>query len=277
MENSLERNKQGRLSLNEVLQIGKQLCTVLHYLHSQHPPIIFRDLKPSNIIRTPDGQIYLIDFGVARHFKPGQKKDTVPFGSMGYAPPEQFGKSQTTPRSDIYSLGATLHQLLSGHDPDSTPFRFPSLTTLVLGIPAELAALIAQMLEMDEKKRPENLLLVERRLQEISSAVLPLRSFSPLPFAQPNFQTPRRSLKGTGLLFLAICCLLIGGISGNWIGVQNATNANAANQALIISATGTAFDITSTAQANATMAASINGTQRQSMAPRQLLSRRSQA
>src|SRR5205807_1367773 len=92
------------VALKEVSPLG---------LHSQHPPIIFRDLKPANIMRTPTGQLYLIDFGIARYFKPGQPKDTVALGSLGYAAPEQYGKAQTTPRADIYSLGAVLHQFLT--------------------------------------------------------------------------------------------------------------------------------------------------------------------
>src|SRR5215467_5515269 len=113
-----------RLLLSEVLDIGLQLCKVLDYLHSQQPPIVFRDLKPSNIMRTSAGQLYLIDFGIARYFKPGQARDTVALGSPGYAAPEQYGKAQTTPRADIYSLGAVLHQLLTTSDPSAAPFRF---------------------------------------------------------------------------------------------------------------------------------------------------------
>ncbi|MDQ6662055.1 MAG: serine/threonine protein kinase, partial [Chloroflexota bacterium] len=116
-----------RLLLSEVFNIGLQLCTVLNYLHSQQPPVVFRDLKPANIMCTPTGQIYLIDFGIARSFKPGQAKDTIALGSLGYAPPEQYGKAQTTPRSDIYSLGAVLHQLLTTNDPSEAPFRFTPL------------------------------------------------------------------------------------------------------------------------------------------------------
>src|SRR5947208_13774430 len=111
-----------RLLLSEVLDIGLQLCIVLDYLHSQQPPIVFRELKPANIIRTPTGQIYVIDFGIARHFKPGQPRDTIALGSPGYAAPEQYGRAQTTPRSDIYSLGVVLYQLLTRKDPCDTPF-----------------------------------------------------------------------------------------------------------------------------------------------------------
>src|SRR6266702_5044351 len=77
------------LPLDEVFSIALQLCHVLHYLHTRQPPIIFRDLKPANVMRAPEGNLYLIDFGIARQFKPGQAKDTMPFGSPGYAAPEQ--------------------------------------------------------------------------------------------------------------------------------------------------------------------------------------------
>src|SRR6266566_4011335 len=91
-----------RLPIEMVLEIGIQLSTVLDYLHNHEPPIIFRDIKPANIMRTADNHVYLIDFGIARHFKPGKAKDTIPLGSKGYAAPEQYGKAQTTPQTDIY-------------------------------------------------------------------------------------------------------------------------------------------------------------------------------
>ncbi len=138
----------GKLSLEETLRIGQALCNVLNYLHMHKPPIIFRDLKPSNIMRSADGHLYLIDFGIARHFKPGQPKDTASYGSMGYAPPEQYGKSQTTERSDIYSLGATLYECISGYDPSQSPFRFPPLQTLVPTLPERFVALITHMLRL---------------------------------------------------------------------------------------------------------------------------------
>src|SRR5260370_15547067 len=124
LEQYLHRTRSGRLPLKEVLDIGIQLCTVFDYLHTREPSIIFRDLKPANVMRTSAGHLYLIDFGIARHFKPGQPRDTIPLGSPGYAAPEQYGKAQTTPRADIYSLGALLHQLLTGNDPAQNPFRF---------------------------------------------------------------------------------------------------------------------------------------------------------
>src|SRR5450432_848253 len=152
------------LPLAEICDIAWQLCEVLDYLHTRQSPIIFRDLKPSNIMRTRNGHLYLIDFGIARIFKPGQPKDTIPFGSPGYAAPEQYGKAQTTPRADIYSLGALLHHLLTGHDPAENGFDFALLPPL----PPELHgfdALIKQMLEMNRDDRPADIREVKDRLE----------------------------------------------------------------------------------------------------------------
>jgi serine/threonine protein kinase len=180
LEQYQSKTPTGRLLLSEVLDMGLQLCIVLDYLHSHHPPIVFRDLKPANIMRTPTGQLYLIDFGIARYFKPGQAKDTVALGSLGYAAPEQYGKAQTTPRADIYSLGAVLHQLLTARDPSEAPFRFRplrpkshsdpgSLTTSMVDVLVnKLETLIASMLEMDVNKRP-HIAYVKQELQELST------------------------------------------------------------------------------------------------------------
>jgi ABC-type branched-subunit amino acid transport system substrate-binding protein/predicted Ser/Thr protein kinase len=95
-----------------------ELAQVLDYLHRQERPIIFRDLKPENIIVTDDGHIKVIDFGLARHFEPGKRRDTQASGTVGYAPPEQWEDSgQSDPRSDIYSLAATLFYVLTGKPP----------------------------------------------------------------------------------------------------------------------------------------------------------------
>jgi serine/threonine protein kinase len=169
LEEHLTKEPEGHLSVEETLQIGIQLCIVLSYLHSRQPPIIFRDLKPANIMVTPEGHLYLIDFGIARHFKPGQTRDTIAFGSAGYAAPEQYGKAQTTARSDIYSLGATLHQLLTGIDPSHTPFQFTSLQLQSQPIPPGLEPLILQMLDMNESKRPASMIAVKQELQSIST------------------------------------------------------------------------------------------------------------
>ena len=157
-----------RMSVDRVLNLALQLCAVLEYLHTRQPPIIFRDLKPGNVMVTPAGHVFLIDFGIARHFKPGQKKDTAALGSSGYAPPEQYGKSQTTIRADIYSLGATLHELLSGRSPTDSPFRFPALHLHDPSL-SGLEHLILSMVSINIESRPASILRVSRVLQQIAA------------------------------------------------------------------------------------------------------------
>ncbi|HLZ23505.1 MAG TPA: serine/threonine-protein kinase [Ktedonobacterales bacterium] len=127
---TLEQRQQrssGALPQPAVLGWARQLCDVLTYLHSRKPPIVFRDLKPANIMLTPQGQIKLIDFGIARVFAPGRVQDTQVLGTPGFAPPEQYGKAQTDARADVYALGCTLYQLLTGYDPATTPFNLPPM------------------------------------------------------------------------------------------------------------------------------------------------------
>ncbi len=102
----------------EAVNYALQMCDVLDYLHRQNPPVVFRDLKPANIILHPDGRLMVVDFGIARYFKEGQFNDTTDFGSPGYASPEQYeGTGQTDARSDLFSLGVIIHEMLSGQRP----------------------------------------------------------------------------------------------------------------------------------------------------------------
>lgn len=105
-----------------VAQWGLALCDVLTYLHQQQPPIIYRDLKPPNVMLTPDEQIKLIDFGIARWLFPSKTQDTTQLGTDGYAPPEQYS-ARSEPRSDVYALGASLYHLLTGRVPEAAPLR----------------------------------------------------------------------------------------------------------------------------------------------------------
>lgn len=129
----------------EVVPLLIQLCACLSYLHQRQPhPIVFRDLKPSNCMVTATGQLHLIDFGIARHYKPGRKSDTLVIGTPGFCAPEQYGHGQTEPRSDIYSLGAMAWHLLSGVDPASVGFSFPPLRQVAPRVSAGLEAIVAR-------------------------------------------------------------------------------------------------------------------------------------
>lgn len=114
----------GAQAQEDVIEWSKQLCDVLGYLHSRKPPIIYRDMKPSNVMLKPDGNVMLIDFGTAREFKSNSVADTTCLGTQGYAAPEQFGgQGQTDARTDIYCLGATMYHLVTGHNPCTPPYE----------------------------------------------------------------------------------------------------------------------------------------------------------
>lgn len=129
-------NEYGAQSQEKAVEWGKQLCDVLGYLHTREQPIIYRDLKPANIMLKPDGNIMLIDFGTAREVKVADAADTISLGTRGYAAPEQFGaNAKTDARTDIYCLGATMYHLVTNHNPSTEPYvmepirkRNPSLS-----------------------------------------------------------------------------------------------------------------------------------------------------
>ena len=119
----------GEASQRDVVYWAMQLCDVLEYLHSRPNPIIYRDMKPSNIMLKSDGDVVLIDFGTAREYKEKNVADTTCLGTQGYAAPEQFGgMGQTDARTDIYCLGATMYHLLTGHNPSQPPYEMYPIT-----------------------------------------------------------------------------------------------------------------------------------------------------
>ena len=143
-----------RLSDREILRIGSELCRILRYLHGRTPPVIHRDIKPQNVIIGPDGQVVLIDFGCAREYRQGAGTDTEFFGTRAYAPPEQYGFSQTDARTDLYALGVLLRFLLTG---TAQPDRDRAL-------PPPLRRLIARCTAFSPKERYRSAAQVQRAL-----------------------------------------------------------------------------------------------------------------
>ena len=116
--------REGAQSMDRVLDWGMQICEVFEYLHHQPVPIIYRDMKPANVILQPNGHLMMIDFGTARTQKTNLEMaaDTICFGTAGFAAPEQFGGiGQSTPRTDIFCLGGTLYNMITGHSPCDRP------------------------------------------------------------------------------------------------------------------------------------------------------------
>jgi len=150
------------------LSWGLQICRAMHFLSVQRPrPIVFRDLKPANIMISRDNRIRLIDFGIARFFKAEKKEDTFLYGTPGYAAPEQYGSGQTDVRSDIFSLGATLHHCVTGRNPAENPLIFPAPRSLNPRLSRETAGLITCALAQDINKRFQNALEMKLAIQKI--------------------------------------------------------------------------------------------------------------
>jgi len=207
LQERLDRTRDGRLPLDEALNITRQLCDVLEYLHRQNPPVVFRDLKPGNVMLTPQNEVKLIDFGIARFFKPGQTRDTVNLGTPGYAAPEQYGGlGQSDPRADVYSLGVLLHQMVTGYDPTTatTPFPLPPPGSLMRGLPAHVEEVISRATRIQPDLR-------FRSVGELRQALFPT--------PQPPVPPARGSRKGiwiglgiAGVLLLGLCVAVMAGV-----------------------------------------------------------------
>jgi len=188
-EQQLRRSPEG-LPQETIVEMSIQLCDVLEYLHSQTPPVIFRDMKPANVMITPEGDVKLIDFGVARLFDPTKRTDTLKMGTAGYAPPEQYaGQGQTTPRSDVYALGVTLYELLTSDDPTAHPFVFTPPRQLNSAISPSLADVVMRAVKMDPDDRFPSITAMRAALQKTTR---------PRRFRLPSIQ--RKSGSGTKVM-----------------------------------------------------------------------------
>jgi len=162
-------NENRVISLGKVVKHAIQICEVLAYLHEQPTPIIFRDLKPANIMLDEHGNIQLIDFGIARRYKAGQITDTVGFGTIAYMSPEQMDNKQSDHRSDLYSLGATLYYLLSGGKYVSSMYVGNGLNEMA--IPDELKEIILKLLAADPSGRYQSARAAKEPLERLALSI----------------------------------------------------------------------------------------------------------
>ena len=139
-----------------VIEWAKQLCDALGYLHSQKPSIIYRDMKPANIMLKPEGNLKVIDFGIAREYKEQNLADTTVLGTKGYASPEHYGSRQTDARSDIFTLGMTLHHLITGIDPRPDDYIYASVRQWNPELSEGVEAIIDKCTKIDPDNRYQN-------------------------------------------------------------------------------------------------------------------------
>lgn len=165
---TLFKKQQGKMPYSQALKYIIQLCNIFEYLHGHNPTIVYRDLKPSNIMIDEKDNVQLIDFGIARNYQEDKSGDTVNFGTMGFAAPEQYVVNmQTDHRTDLYALGATMYYLFSGGK-YYAPLNH-RLETHNKELPEQLYAIIHRLLEQDPYNRYQSAKDVKNDLMKIGS------------------------------------------------------------------------------------------------------------
>lgn len=199
---SLERviKEQGPQRQEDVIEWGKQLCDALDYLHTRTPPVIYRDMKPSNVMLKPEGDIKIIDFGIAREYREerevdrGKIDDTTMLGTRGYAAPEQFGgKGQTDARTDVYCLGATMYHLLTGQSPADPPYVMHPIRQ----VDASFSPGLEKIITKATKQNPDD------RYDSCAEMLYELEHFETVDDAH------RKKLKRSWYAFVTMCVLAV--------------------------------------------------------------------
>ena len=200
--NSLDQTVKdfGAQPQEKVVEWAKQLCNVLSYLHSCDPPIIYRDMKPSNIMLKPDGQIVLIDFGTAREFKESNIEDTSCLGTVGFAAPEQYGgHGQTDARTDIYGLGRTMYYLVTGCNPNDSQHKIRPIREINPYLSSGLEKIITKCTEQ----------LADDRYQSAIELLVALEHYTDLD--EYNLKKQKKKL---GLFLGSLAMSVVFGVSG---------------------------------------------------------------
>ncbi|MHC9540318.1 MAG: serine/threonine protein kinase [Vulcanimicrobiota bacterium] len=252
-----------------ILNWALQICDIFEYLHRQSPPIIYRDLKPRNLVKDMNGRVHLVDFGIARVYKQGRSKDTEAMGSAITASPEHYGGAQTDERSDIFTIGATLHFLITnGKGVGDEPFRLAPVRSINPKISENMEQVIKKCLELEPRKRYQS--VKEMRQALLNSREVPLPVIEPFGDIQEGIRTQHgrpinleedsslspasRSFSPVTVLAAAAFCILI--LIGGIFAVNRITESGKKNPQQTAGVTTAAFVIsTSSAPADTPAAA----------------------
>ena len=211
-ENLADKLKEvGAFPQEQVIEWGLSLASALDYLHSMNPPIIYRDMKPSNVMLKPDGDVKLIDFGTAKTYDIENNADTTALGTRGYAAPEQFGDAQgrgiykTDARTDIYNLGATLYHMVTGKNPQEPPYEMVPIRQVDLSLSTGLEEIILKC----TKPNPNE------RYQSCSELIYALEHYTELDVSYKNANKKKVAIFATSVaLTLIFAGMAVGGKAG---------------------------------------------------------------
>lgn len=219
-ENLADKLKEvGCFSQEQVIEWGLELASALKYLHSMDPPIIYRDMKPSNVMLKPDGGVKLIDFGTAKTYDIENNADTTALGTRGYAAPEQFGDAQgrgiykTDARTDIYNLGATLYHIVTGKNPQEPPYEMVPIRQ----VNPLLSTGLEQIILKCTKANPNE------RYQSCSELIYALEHYTELDDSYVAAHKRKLTLFATsvGLTVLFAILALVGNAGRNKLNAEN--------------------------------------------------------
>lgn len=158
---------------SDVVEIALQLTGIISYLHEQSPPIILRNLSPNNIIITPDRRVKIVDFGMGRHFRTLNERATKKLTTPGYSPPEQLANEVVDERTDVYSVGAILHQLLTLRNPGdiSRLFKFPPANEVNPAVSQKMAYIVKKATSYSQSGRYMSMSEMRRDLESVFSTI----------------------------------------------------------------------------------------------------------
>lgn len=180
----------------KILDLAVQICNLLEFLHTNG--IIYRDLKPGNILIDKQGKVYLVDFGIARFFQGGKARDTVIIGTPGFASPEHYGRGQTDCRSDVFSLGATLHYMVTGTDPADQPFNFEIPYVINPRVSFQTSSIIMKCLDLDPARRFQSASEVKEAIEKRALPALEKKTETRMLI--PDLTGPEKYINQTDLL-----------------------------------------------------------------------------
>lgn len=196
--------EEGAQPQEKVIEWAKELASALDYLHSLEPPIIYRDMKPSNIMLQPDGRVKLIDFGTAKEYLSENIADTTALGTRGYAAPEQFGDEQghgiyvTDARTDIYCLGATIYHIITGKNPGEPPYEMRPVREWNPMLSSGIEKIILKCTQPN----PED------RYQSCSELIYALEHYKELDYGYRKRQIKKLAIWGCSLAAAGLCAAL---------------------------------------------------------------------